>query len=134
MLFLTAAASCVREAQVPTAEPEAEAYVPVLLCFDEPVFLHAHTKADPGMEMDDLPAITSIHVAVFGDSGYLKDYARAVPCTVVTDANNVQTVFPSDATVPHNFALYSRCVYDSWYWEDDGTVTSFQYKPYKGTN
>lgn len=81
-LFLLAAlaVSCVREeALVQPAAPEAQT-VPVVLSFQEPLILQAGTKAEPGMEMGLNPAISSIHIAVFGSDNYLKDYVSAYPC------------------------------------------------------
>ena len=79
-LLATLAVSCVREqAIVEPVAPEAET-VPVVLSFQEPITLKAATKADPGMEMGKEPAISSIHVAIFGTDRYLKDYVSAYPC------------------------------------------------------
>jgi len=73
--------SCMRE------EPSAidvladeGATVPVILSFQNPLVLQADTKAEIGMEMGVQPAISSIHVAVFGSDRYLKDYVSAYPC------------------------------------------------------
>lgn len=79
--LLLLAVSCVQEGHFSTpSAPETEPTVPVILSFADPVTLQAGTRAGFGTEMADTPAITSIHVAVFGSSGYLKDYISAVPC------------------------------------------------------
>ncbi|MBR1510046.1 MAG: hypothetical protein IJ623_05305 [Bacteroidales bacterium] len=79
-LLATLAVSCVREqAIVEPVAPEAET-VPVVLSFQQPITLKAATKAEPGMEMGQEPAISSIHVAIFGTDRYLKDYVSAYPC------------------------------------------------------
>lgn len=81
MMLLLAAASCNRE-MVENAEPvpATKDRVPIIMSFAEPVTLQAQTKADDGKEMGLAPSIKTIHVAVFGSSGYLKDYASAIPC------------------------------------------------------
>lgn len=76
------ALSCTRETFIEEPAME-EATVPVVLSFSQPVVLQASTKAEPGMEMGLKPAITDIHVAIFGTDRYLKDYVSAYPC----DAN-----------------------------------------------
>ena len=76
------ALSCTRETLIEEPAME-EATVPVVLSFSQPVVLQASTKAEPGMEMGLKPAITDIHVAIFGTDRYLKDYVSAYPC----DAN-----------------------------------------------
>ena len=76
------ALSCTRETLIEEPIME-EATVPVILSFSQPVVLQASTKAEPGMEMGLKPAITDIHVAIFGTDRYLKDYVSAYPC----DAN-----------------------------------------------
>ena len=78
LIFL--AAACVREIPISIEEPLTEPTVPVVLSFDQPVTLQAATKADADMLMAETPSISSIHVAVFGSSGYLKDYTSATPC------------------------------------------------------
>ena len=81
MTLLLVAASCAREFVESTEPvPSAQDKVPIILSFAEPLTLQASTKAEDGMEMGLNPAIKTIHVAVFGSSGYLKDYASAVPC------------------------------------------------------
>ena len=77
---LLLAASCVKEIPGFDERMENEPTVPVILSFEQPITLQARTKADAGMEMGVNPAISSIHVAVFGSSGYLKDYTSATPC------------------------------------------------------
>ena len=72
--------SCAREMADPAVESVEEPTVPIILSFDEPITLQAETKANTGMEMGITPAIQNIHVAVFGSSGYLKDYTSATPC------------------------------------------------------
>lgn len=71
--------SCVREEAIKELTPEQQT-VPVVLSFQEPLVLQASTKAEIGMEMGVQPAISSIHVAVFGTDRYLKDYVSAYPC------------------------------------------------------
>ena len=79
--FLLASVSCTRETSDPVdVEPAGEPTVPIIISLDEPVTLQAETKADTGMEMGVTPAIKNIYVAVFGSSGYLKDYTSATPC------------------------------------------------------
>ncbi len=81
VLLVLAAVSCVREEPLAIDKFEKEgATVPVILSFQDPVVLQAGTKAEPGMEMGVQPAISSIHVAVFGTDRYLKDYVSAYPC------------------------------------------------------
>ena len=75
-------ASCTREAFNEETRPE-QPTVPVIMSFSQPVTLQAGTKADPGKEMGLKPAITDIHVAIYGTDRYLKDYVSAYPC----DAN-----------------------------------------------
>ena len=78
LLLLTA--SCVRE-QIENVEPvSTKDRVPIIMSFADNVTLQAQTKAEDGMEMSVNPAIKTIHVAVFGSSGYLKDYSSAIPC------------------------------------------------------
>ena len=84
--------SCVREEAIKESAPEA-ATVPVVLSFQEPLVLQARTKAEPGMEMGREPAISNIHVAVFGSDLYLKDYVSAYPCDA--DGNPVSGGFAS---------------------------------------
>ena len=84
--------SCVREEAIKESAPEA-ATVPVVLSFQEPLVLQAQTKAEPGMEMGREPAISNIHVAVFGSDLYLKDYVSAYPCDA--DGNPVSGGFAS---------------------------------------
>lgn len=78
--LLLTGVSCTREMNDPEVEPTGEPTVPIIISFDEPVTLQAETKADTGMEMGVTPAIKNIYVAVFGSSGYLKDYTSATPC------------------------------------------------------
>ena len=81
VLLVLASVSCTREEPVSTANFENEgATVPVILSFQNPLVLQADTKAEIGMEMGVQPAISSIHVAVFGTDRYLKDYVSAYPC------------------------------------------------------
>jgi hypothetical protein len=81
VLLVLACVSCTREEPLSVGEFEKEgATVPVVLSFQEPVVLQARTKADIGMEMGVQPAISNIHVAVFGTDRYLKDYVSAYPC------------------------------------------------------
>ena len=82
LLLALLAVSCVREQPLDTGEfvkEEAET-VPVVLSFQNPLVLQAGTKAEPGMEMGEEPAISNIHVAIFGTDRYLKDYVSAYPC------------------------------------------------------
>jgi len=75
LLFLLTAflAGCVKE--IPGQEepllpvPEGEAILTFSLRFPEPVILGPATKA-----MADTPTITSLKIAVFGSSGFLKEY------------------------------------------------------------
>ena len=75
LLFLLTAflAGCVKEIpgqEEPTAPvPEGEALLTFSLRFPEPVVLGPATKA-----MADTPTITSLKIAVFGSSGFLKEY------------------------------------------------------------
>lgn len=81
VLPLLIAASCSREAPIAIDEFEkAGATVPVILSFQNPLVLQAGTKAEIGMEMGEQPAISSIHVAIFGTDRYLKDYVSTYPC------------------------------------------------------
>lgn len=92
-LLATLAISCVREQAI--VEPvtlEGET-VPVVLSFREPITLQASTKADPGMEMGHEPAISNLHVAIFGSDNYLKDYVSAYPSDA--DGNPLSTGFAS---------------------------------------
>lgn len=93
-LLLVAAVSCLREEKVRPVEPVSEPTVPIVLGFDEPLTLSARTRATFGSEMDINPSITSIHVAVFGSSGYLKDYVQATPCDIEYDEDDNETVIP----------------------------------------
>ena len=81
LLTLILAVSCMRE-ELSVIEKLAkeEATVPVILSFQESVPLQAQTKAELGMEMGVNPAISNIHVAIFGTDRYLKDYVSAYPC------------------------------------------------------
>lgn len=99
LLLLTAA--CVREIPGTLEEPLAEPTVPIVISLAQPVTLQATdaTKA-ADMLMADTPSIANIHVAVFGSSGYLKDYVSAVPCdsegNAISDfaqANNTASYF-----------------------------------------
>ena len=81
VLLGLAFASCVREEPpVVDAFEKEGATVPVVLSFQNPVVLQARTKADIGSEMGEQPAISSIHIAIFGTDRYLKDYVSAYPC------------------------------------------------------
>jgi hypothetical protein len=81
VFLVLASVSCTREEPVSIANFENEgATVPVVLSFQNPLVLQADTKAEIGMEMGVQPAISSIHVAVFGTDRYLKDYVSAYPC------------------------------------------------------
>ena len=91
-LLAALALSCTREESVETPGRE-ELTVPVVLSFQEPVVLQAGTRAEPGMEMGVNPAISNIHVAVFGTDRYLKDYVSAYPCDA--DGNPVTGGFAS---------------------------------------
>lgn len=104
MMLLLAAASCNRE-MVENAEPvpAAKDRVPIIMSFAEPVTLQAKTKADDGKEMGLLPSIKTIHVAVFGSSGYLKDYASAIPCD--SEGNPLSGFVSSNATTGY-FKVY----------------------------
>ena len=80
-MLALAFASCVREEPLAIGvEGKEGATVPVVLSFQNPVVLQAHTKADIGSEMGEQPAISSIHIAIFGTDRYLKDYVSAYPC------------------------------------------------------
>lgn len=80
-MLVLASVSCTREEPLGMGALEKEgATVPVILSFQEPVVLYAGTKAEPGMEMGVQPAISSIHIAIFGTDRYLKDYVSAYPC------------------------------------------------------
>lgn len=92
LLLVMLSVSCVREEAIKESAPEA-ATVPVVLSFQEPLVLQAQTKAEPGMEMGREPAISNIHVAVFGSDQYLKDYVSAYPCDA--DGNPVSGGFAS---------------------------------------
>ena len=94
--FLLASASCTREMSDPVVEPAGEPTVPIILRFDEPITLQAETKANTGMEMGVTPAIQNIYVAVFGSSGYLKDYTSASPCDA--SGNIIQDFATTNAT------------------------------------
>ena len=74
------AASCAREDADISVVTAQERTVPVILSLSSPVTLNAATKSTPGMEMGVNPAIKTIHVAVFGSSGYLQEYVSATPC------------------------------------------------------
>lgn len=76
------AVSCLREEPQTRGEFVKEDLdtVPVVLSFQNPLVLQAGTKAEPGMEMGEEPAISNIHVAIFGTDRYLKDYVSAYPC------------------------------------------------------
>ena len=81
VLLLLSALSCTREEPMAIKDLEKEgATVPVVLSFRDPVVLQAGTKAELGMEMGVQPAISSIHIAIFGTDRYLKDYVSAYPC------------------------------------------------------
>ena len=79
-LLATLAVSCMREQAIVEPLTPEEDTVPVILSFREPITLQATTKADPGMEMGHEPAISNLHVAIFGSDNYLKDYVSAYPC------------------------------------------------------
>ena len=95
-ILLLASVSCTREMNDPVVEPAGEPTVPILLCFDDPITLQAETKANTGMEMGVTPAIQNIYVAVFGSSGYLKDYTSATPCDA--SGNVLQDFATTNAT------------------------------------
>ena len=93
-MLLLSALSCTREEPMAIKDLEKEgATVPVVLSFRDPVVLQAGTKAEPGMEMGVQPAISSIHVAIFGTDRYLKDYVSAYPCDA--QGNPLSTGFAS---------------------------------------
>lgn len=104
MMLLMAAASCNRE-MVENVEPvpATKDRVPIVMSFAEPVTLQAKTKADDGKEMGLAPSIKTIHVAVFGSSGYLKDYASAIPCD--SEGNPLSGFVSSNATTGY-FKVY----------------------------
>jgi len=87
--------SCVKELSEKLDGQDAEPRVPIIMSFEQPVVLQAGTKAVEGMEMGVNPAISSIHVAVFGSSHYLKDYTSAMPCDA---SGNILSSFSSDAS------------------------------------
>ncbi len=94
VLIVLASVSCTREEPLGIGALEKEgATVPVILSFQEPLSLQASTKAEPGMEMGVDPAISSIHVAIFGTDRYLKDYVSAYPCDA--QGNPLSTGFAS---------------------------------------
>ncbi len=94
VFLVLASVSCTREEPASIANFENEgATVPVVLSFQNPLVLQADTKAEIGMEMGVQPAISSIHVAVFGTDRYLKDYVSAYPCDV--DGNPLSGGFAS---------------------------------------
>ena len=80
VLLLLSVVSCSREKMTAIEEPAKEPTVPVILSLSNPVVLQAGTKAELGMEMGVKPAISNIHVAIFGRDRYLKDYVSAFPC------------------------------------------------------
>ena len=94
-LFLLAAlaVSCMREQAIVEPGATEDETVPVVLSFREPITLQAATKADSGMEMGREPAISHIHVAIFGSDNYLKDYVSAYPSDA--DGNPLSTGFAS---------------------------------------
>jgi hypothetical protein len=101
LLLLTA--SCVRE-QIENVEPvSTKDRVPIIMSFADNVTLQAQTKAEDGMEMGVNPAIKTIHVAVFGSSGYLKDYSSAIPCD--SEGNPVSGFVSSNITTGY-FKVY----------------------------
>lgn len=73
------------------------------MSFADNVTLQAQTKAEDGMEMGVNPAIKTIHVAVFGSSGYLKDYSSAIPCD--SEGNPVSGFVSSNITTGY-FKVY----------------------------
>lgn len=92
-LLATFAVSCEREQAIVEPGTPEEDTVPVILSFREPITLQAATKAEPGMEMGQEPAISHIHVAIFGSDNYLKDYVSAYPSDA--DGNPLSTGFAS---------------------------------------
>lgn len=94
LLLCTAlATACAREVWSPETEGLGENLpegltVPVIMHFDEPITLHAETRADANKEWGVNPKISSIHVAVFGWGGYLQDYITAEPCDAVGNPVN----------------------------------------------
>ena len=85
LVFLLTAflAGCVKEIpgqEEPTAPvPEGEAILTFSLRFPEPVVLGPATKA-----MADTPTISSLKIAVFGSSGFLKEYRDVESFTAAT--------------------------------------------------
>ena len=96
---LLLATSCFKEIPYGLENLSDEPTVPVILSFKQPITLQPRTKADRGMEMGVNPAISSIHVAVFGSSGYLKDYVSATPCDV--DGNPVSNFVSTNNTTAY---------------------------------
>lgn len=104
MTLLLVAASCAREFVESTEPvPSTQDKVPIIMSFAEPLTLQASTKAEDGMEMGLNPAIKTIHVAVFGSSGYLKDYASAIPCD--SEGNPVSGFVSTNASTGY-FKVY----------------------------
>ncbi len=101
--LLFAVVSCAPE-QLDGYEPVSnENKVPIIMSFANEVTLQATTKATDGMEMGVDPAIKTIHVAVFGSSGYLKDYASAIPCD---EAGNALSGFVNANATTGYFKVY----------------------------
>ena len=96
---LLLATSCFKEIPYGLENLSDEPTVPVILSFEQPITLQPRTKADRGMEMGVDPAISSIHVAVFGSSGYLKDYVSATPCDV--DGNPISNFVSTNNTTAY---------------------------------
>lgn len=104
MTLLLVAASCAREFVESTEPvPYTQDKVPIIMSFAEPLTLQASTKAEDGMEMGLNPAIKTIHVAVFGSSGYLKDYSSAIPCD--SDGNPLSGFVSANASTGY-FKVY----------------------------
>lgn len=104
-LLLLLSVSCTREV-IESAEPvsaSAGDKVPIIMSFADNITLQASTKAEDGMEMGVNPAIKTIHVAVFGSSGYLKDYSSAIPCD--SEGNPLSGFVSANATTGY-FKVY----------------------------
>ena len=92
---ILAFASCAQEFE-PEIQDNGLKTVPIIMSFSNDVTLQAQTKVTAGMAMGPNPAIKTIHVAVFGSSGYLQDYTNAIPCDA--SGNEISGFLSSNAT------------------------------------